>query len=385
MVTGGARIALYVHELAHTGVVANTRIAAAALAAEGHQLRIVTALPGGWVADGIEHVALLANRQRRRLFEHIAAVTALRRYLRSARPDIAVSMGNHGHAVLWAASRGKRGVQRVYRISNDLRRDIAGAPRSNCVKRWLRPRFTRALVEDCAALVLVTDALLADPILAGARADGKIAIIANGVDVDEARRRAAEPLDQPWLDGTMPTIIAVGRLATQKNFFNLLDAFALLLARQPARLIILGNSRDSMRARLLKRARQLAVERYLLMPGTTGNVFAWLARADVFAFPSWWEGFPNALLEAMAVGTPVVASRTAGPAAMVVGDTYGRLIDPAYPADIANALAQQLDTQRRILPGSRAEDFDVSRTIAGWQALARQLSNSGGERRRLSP
>lgn len=373
MVTTPAKIAIYVHELAQTGVVRNTAIAAAALKAGGHEVEIVTALGGGTVPEGIRHVVLLERAGRSRGLEHLAAIAPLRRYLRETRPAIAVSAGNHGHAVLWTASRGNHEARRVYRISNDLRREIAGAPRSSRFRRWARRRFTRMLVGDCTQLVLVAEELLADPILAAAYAAGKAEIILNGIDVAAARRFAAEPLEHPWLDGSAPTVITVGRLAAQKNLFALLEALAKLRSRCPARLIILGQSRDDMGERLARRARELAVDRHVLLAGTTDNVFAWLARADVFAFPSWWEGFPNALLEAMAVGLPVVASRSAGSAARVVGDDFGCLVDPRDPGQIADALEKQLDPNRRILPGSRAEDFDVSRTVFGWQALGRRL------------
>lgn len=367
-------IALYVHELTHTGVVKNVLAVAGGLRDAGHGVDVVTALPGGEVPPGLRHVALLRRAKGSRTLEHLAAIPALRRYLRTDRPRVAVSMGNHGHGPFWAASAGVSHTRFVYRISNELGRRAAGAPSGHAVRRWLRTRFAALLARDADALVLVSPHLLEDPVLAAARAAGKAVVIANGVDVAEARRRAAEPLDHPWLDGSQPTVLAIGRLAPQKNLPTLLRAIARLAAERPVRLVILGESRDRARADLLAQARALGIGERVLLPGTTGNPYAWLERSDVLAFPSWWEGFSNVLLEAMAVGTPVVASRTAGSAAMLVGEAYGMLVDPADADALAAAIAAQLDPASRRPPGERAEDFELGITLAAWRAfIAGQL------------
>lgn len=366
-------VALYVHALAHTGVVKNVLAVAAGLREAGHRVDLVTALPGGEVPQGVRHVPLLGNARRSRALEHLAAARPLRRYLRAEQPRIAVSMGNHGHGPFWAASRGLSGTRFVYRISNELGRRPSGAPAGNAFKRWLRTRFAARLAADADALVLVSPHLLDDPVLAAAHRAGKAVVIANGVDVAEARRRAAEPLDHAWLDGSQPTVLAIGRLAPQKNFPTLLRAIARLAAERPVRLVILGESRDSARAELLAQARSLGIEQRVLLPGTTDNVYTWLKRADALALPSWWEGSSNVLLEAMAVGTPIVASRTAGSAAMLVGEEHGFLVDPADAGALAAAIAAQLDPATRRAPGSRAQKFDISATLAGWRDFVTAL------------
>ena len=378
MVAEPARIGLYVHELAHTGVVRNTRAVAQALADDGHWVDIVTAIPGGKPPDGVAHVSLLRRAGRSRAFEHVAAVPALRRYLRGERLDLLVSMGNHGHATVWAATLGRRAAKLVYRISNDLTREMPGAPRGGMLKRLLRPRFTELLVKSADALVLVSPSLAADPILKAALAEGKAKVIVNGVDVAEARRRAAEPPPKDWPEGDEPTVIAIGRLAAQKNYPTLLRAIAKLNKDRPVRLAILGESRDDARTSLSSQAAELGIGKELLLPGTTDNVFAWLARADVFALPSWWEGSPNVLLEAIAVGTPVAASRTAGNAADIVGDRYGRLFDPNDVEAMAEAIRLQLSSETRLLPEQRAEEYDIARTLNEWRAFVRNLL--GGRR-----
>ena len=374
MVAAPPGIALYVHELTQTGVVRNTLAVAEAMAKDGHKTQIVTALAGGTAPPGVELISLLARPMRSRVLEQLAVIPALRRHLQASRPPLTVSMGNHSHAVMWAASLGLPGLRRVYRISNDLTRTMAGAPRGPAVKRWLRPRFTRLLVRHADALVLVSPSLLDDPALAIAQAKGRATIIPNGVDVAAARRRATQPSPHPWLGAELPVVLAIGRLAPQKNFHTLLKAIALLNEQRGVRLIIVGESRGGARSELLLHAEQLCIADRILLAGTSDNVFAWLARADVFALPSWWEGSPNVLLEAMAVGTPVVASRTAGSAQSTIADRYGLLVDPADPRAMASAIARQIDPATRLVPGDRAVDYDLDKTLAAWRALMRDIS-----------
>lgn len=378
MVGSLRRISLYVHELAHTGVVRNSLILAEALRAEAEAVEIVTALPGGEAPAGVEHVALLEGPGRSRLAEHRDVILPLRRHFRSARPDLAISMGNHGHAAFWAALRALPDQRRVYRISNDLRRTARGAPRPSLSKRLTRPLFSRLLVADADAVVLLAEGLLPEGAEQAARDAGKLRLIPNGIDIERAQERASAPSPHPWLDGRQPVVLAVGRLNRQKNFETLLKAMALLV---DARLVILGTSRDDSRERLLANAARLGLGDRLLLPGTTDNVFAWMARAAVVVQPSWWEGFSVVPLEAMALGTPVVASRTAGNAAQVIGERHGLLVDPADPRAMAEAIAHQIDPGRRVLPGSRAEDYALEKTLTAWRALVREFATAGGDAR----
>ena len=377
MVGEGETVTLYVHELAHTGVVRNTLAIAAALRDGGQRVQIVTGLPRGEAPQGVEHVSLLRGPMAWRRLEQLAVVPRLREFLKSRRPAVLISTGNHGHAAAWAAAKGLVGLKRVYRISNDLTRDMPGAPRSGPLKRFVRRRFASRLASDADALVLVSPSLLSDPVLASAHAARKAVVIRNGVDVAEARNRAAGQSPHPWLEGGDPVVIAIGRLAPQKNFPTLLRAVAQVNQARAVRLIILGESRDRSRAELQAQADALGIGERLLLPGTTDNVFAWLARADLFVLPSWWEGSPNVLLEAIAVRVPVAASRTAGNAAEIIGTDYGRLFDPADVGEMAAAISAQIDPATRIEPGDRASDYDLDATLSRWRTFVDGVLRQG--------
>lgn len=257
---GSARplICIYVHALVATGVVRNARLIAADLATQGHAVQLVTALPGGEGVLGVAHHALLPRAGRSRLREKADAALALNRYLREQRPRLLISAGNHGHGTAWAGSRGIGNLQRVYRISNDIMRTIPGAPAGG-VKRWGRSAMARLIAADAAHLVLVSPTLGLTPAFAAARREGRLSVIANGIDAAAARARVGTQVPHPWLRSRTPVILAIGRLAPQKNFGTLLRAFALLRRERPARLMILGESRDDARAQLMAQADRKSV------------------------------------------------------------------------------------------------------------------------------
>lgn len=367
-------IALYVHALAATGVVRNVRLLAADLSARGYSVRIVTALPGGEGVAGVPHHALLRHALPSRPLEKIVAAWRLGTWLRRMRPDLLISAGNHGHSTAWAGSRGVAGLKRVYRISNDIMRTMPGAPASDAAA-WTRRAAAAVVARDAAHLVLVSPTLIETPAFARAASEGRVTVIPNGIDPAVVRARAVGPPPHPWLaPGGAPVVLAIGRLSPQKNFGTLLQAFALLRARRPVRLIILGESRDRARDRLRAQADALGLADDLAMPGVVTNVFPWLAHADAFVLPSWWEGSPNVLLEAMAVNVPCVASRSAGNAAQLLGEgRHGLLADPADPQALADALERQLDPATAVRPGNRIEAFSQQRVSQAWADLIGRL------------
>lgn len=365
------KIALYVHALAATGVVRNVRLLAADFRARGHGVEILTALPGGEGVDGVPHHALLPDTGGSRLLQKWRAMPRLRAHLRVHRPDLLISAGNHGHLTALLGSRGVPGLRRLYRISNDLRRAMPGTPGSGLGSVG-RSLVARLLAADADHLVLVSPTLARDtPAFARALVQGRATIIENAIDPAIARSRAAGPSPHGCFDVGVPVVLAIGRLAPQKNFGTLLVAFAQL--RQggtAARLVILGESRDDAQRLLRQQADALGIGADLLLPGAVDNVFPWIAGAAAFILPSWWEGSANVLLEAMALDRPVVASYSAGNAASVLDQgRHGLLVDPAGPAAMAGALRQQIDPATALRPGDRIAAYGLDAMFDQWAAL----------------
>jgi glycosyltransferase involved in cell wall biosynthesis len=165
----------------------------------------------------------------------------------------------------------------------------------------------------------------------------RIRTIYNPVVTAELSALAEAPLDDPWFaPGQPPVVLSVGRLAVQKDFPTLLRAFALVRAQRPARLLILGEG--DKRPELEALARRLGVMRDVCLRGYVDNPFAYMRRCAVFVLSSAYEGLPNALIEAMACGAPVVSTDCpSGPAEILDSGKYGCLVPIGDEAAMAAA------------------------------------------------
>jgi glycosyltransferase involved in cell wall biosynthesis len=347
-------IILYVHDLRTSGVVRGA-IALARDCAARHRTTLVAGYGDGFLREEAArggHALEILSPAARGPFPRVAAAPALRRWLKRQPPGLLVSMGNHGHVTPWLASRGLRDFPRIYRISNAVARG------DGLRGRW-RARWVETLVRDAARIAMVGSALGTAPVLARALAAGRAVAIANGVDIDRATHMAQAPSPHPWFSEEVPVVLAIGRLTRQKNFDLLIDAAALARRQSRLRLVILGGGTVEERKRLATRGDAAGLDEDFLLAGETDNVFAWLARAAVFALPSRWEGSSRALLEALAVGTPVVASAVAGDAVEVLGGgRYGRLFDGISAVALADAVLAQLSAAA-IQPGDRAQTYAI--------------------------
>ena len=147
----------------------------------------------------------------------------------------------------------------------------------------------------------------------------KVRVIRNWVDREEIRARAEEEIRDPAFEAFREVhpflFITSGRLDIQKGHWHLFRAFREVHKKHPeAGLVVLGQGHGaaSIQDRLEEVIRKNGLEKDVLMAGRKENPFAWLKAADVFVLSSLYEGFSNAMLEAMAVGLPVIADDCAG-------------------------------------------------------------------------
>jgi glycosyltransferase involved in cell wall biosynthesis len=156
----------------------------------------------------------------------------------------------------------------------------------------------------------------------------KFQVIYNPAVTPELLEKAKEPLDHPWFaEGEPPVILGVGKLEAQKDFPTLIRAFAMVRKACKARLMILGWGPDANRIALETLAQELGIQEDVCLAGYVNNPYAYMARSAVFALSSQWEGLPFVLVEAMAVGTPVVATNCeSGPSEVLDNGRYGKLV-----------------------------------------------------------
>ena len=137
-----------------------------------------------------------------------------------------------------------------------------------------------------------------------------------------------------------PTIVAVGRLQAPKDVVTLVRALS-GMQRRPLRAVVVGDGPD--RPEIESEIRRLGLTGVVDLAGERDDVTEILAASDVFVLSTRSEGLPMAVLEAMAAGLPVVASRVGGLPELVLDGETGLLVPPGQPAALAVALETLLD------------------------------------------
>ena len=190
---------------------------------------------------------------------------------------------------------------------------------------------------------------------------------------------ADQPVDHPWLGQNgerPPVILAAGRLHHVKGFDDLLRAFALLRVSLDARLLILGEGKE--RQNLQAQIRALGLDDCVQMPGRVGSLAPWMARADLFVLSSRREGLPAVLIEALAMGLPVVATRCpSGPDEILEDGRWGRLVPVGDVAALARAMTETLISEQppdRDALRARAASFSLERALERYLQLWHQPS-----------
>jgi glycosyltransferase involved in cell wall biosynthesis len=341
---------------------------ATALAAEGAEVTVLTSRAPGPSLPAREEVPIPASSagSRGRLTVERLATSRLRfwgtwlymrnlsRWFARNPVDLAyVSMLKHDAYVAVEAGR-RRGFPVV------LRPEGAGATGDIAWQSW--GNFGRKIgrrCRDASAFVAISKAIedeLQDAWHSGTMRDSRrddatteprIVSIPNGVPVPPV----------PWQRRpdwrAKPRAAFVGRLAPEKGLDTLIDAWPAVRATHPAaRLILIGEGPE--RTALEARARSLGLAHAVELPGAAADATAALRDADLFVLPSREEGMSIALLEAMALGIPLVASSIPGNRRIVGDFKHGRLAPPDDPAGLARVINEQWAGFDRAFHMSRA-------------------------------
>ena len=349
-----------------------TAYIARALARQAHDVSVVTGAFGDLPEREREgenlHVLRLPCRRARidrsNYGEMLSFVIAAARAL----PHIARERGADGLIVFFSLPCGPLGwlvrkrVGIPYVVS--LRGgDVPGAEaRVGMLHRVLAP-LRRAVLHNARAVIANSHGLAQlseriDPI--------PVQVIANGVDTGFFC-----PTATPRAEIGRVRFLFAGRFQPQKNLFVLLDQFASAAARspQPLHLTLIGDGPQ--RTQLQAHAQALGLADRVDWPRWLDKaaLLAAYQRADVFLNPSLYEGMPNAVLEAMACGLPVIASRVIGNDEVVENGTTGLLFNLDRPNDLAMAMAELANAPARRASMSEQARRRVCETYS-WDLVA---------------
>jgi glycosyltransferase involved in cell wall biosynthesis len=297
---------------------------------------------GPYLSRVPEEVRVVDLGARRVLY----SLPGLVRYLRRERPQAMLSALNYANIVaIWAKLLARVQTHLVVSEHNTL---SCSTQNASSVRVKLLPLLIKIFYPYADAVVAVSHGVAEDLITMTGLPMEKVKVIYNPVITPELFVKAEEPLDHPWFrPGEPPVVLGVGRLTKQKDFPTLIRAFALVRKERPARLMILGEGEE--RPKLETLARELGIEEDFVLPGFVENPYKYMKRASAFVLSSRWEGLPAVLIEALALGVPVISTNCpSGPAEILEHGKWGCLVPVGEPHLLARAILEILQNDVRI-------------------------------------
>jgi glycosyltransferase involved in cell wall biosynthesis len=285
------------------------------------------------------------------------SLPGLVRYLRQDRPIALLAADHYLNEIALLAKRLARVPLRlVVAEHNQLSQTARNATK---LKGRLTPLFARYLYPWADGIVAVSDGVAKDLAATALLPMDRIETIYNPVINDRMLANAKEPVEHDWFNASeIPVILGVGKLEQQKDFPNLIRAFAKVRQTRPARLVILGWGPDKSELEIL--IQTLGLDADVALLGYVENPYAYMTKSSVFVLSSAWEGLPTVLIEAMALGIPVVSTDCeSGPAEILAGGKYGYLIPVGDSEALAEGILQVLDGQLKSIDPDWLDQFGV--------------------------
>jgi len=321
---------------------------------------------------GIEVVAL--NRPRSHKFSG-SIVAELYKLMKKKDIHVARTHGYranlYGRIAAWMA-----GVPVIIAsVHNNYRKD----------KRLERRIANRILARGTDRIVAVSESIASDIVKYDNVNPSKILVIPNGVDaIRFAPQKKSEKIcNELSIEGKDMIIGFVGRLVPAKGIEYLIEAASYLKKQyQNLKLIIVGDGylADSLRQKAL----ELGMNNIVIFTGERRDIPDILSCISIFVMPSLAEGLPNSLLEAMAMGKPVVATEVGGTAEIVKHDVNGLLVPPGNSKSLAEAITLLLEnTSLSANIGQTARDFisqnyGIETIARKWESLYKSLLTEKG-------
>ena len=326
-------------------------------------------------APALDYIFYSSGRVSTARFETLWMIFCLWRRVRAVRPDVIFCAGN-SYTVVAVALRlllGRACPPVVAKVSNDLDRPDMNALTRRAYRLWLKVQGR--LIPHWVAM-------------AGSMREGiavaldippeRVAVIDNPVLDGAEARRLAEARDLAVRYGGKGRLfLSVGRLVPQKRFDLLLAAFA--RAGGPDDLLVIVGE-GPCRGALQALAHRLGIASRLSLPGHQSDTARWFARADLFLLSSDYEGVPGVIVEAMAAGLSIVATRSSAALDELLGKDsvgrgrFGQLVERGDVDALAAAMARPCAAPDRQALRARAGRFRVERAAPAYLRLLRMAA-----------
>ncbi|TSB48372.1 glycosyltransferase [Alkalicoccobacillus porphyridii] len=311
------------------------------------------------IPDGINIIDLNKSNLR-------SSVGAIRSYLKAEKPDTIISAKDYINSVvllanLLSGTKTKTIVSCRVNLTEQARRE----PSFNKVKRSV------SLLYRFATHIVGVSQGVADDIQRISKVPSKrVHVIYNPVVTPALMQKGAEKVEHPWFSNEYQVAVTVGRLHIQKDYQTLLQSMSYIEKKNSAfRLIIVGDGPE--REQLIEQAHQLKVDHLVDFIGFRSNPYPYMKKAKLFVLSSAWEGFGNVLVEALAMGTPIVSTDCpSGPAEILDDGRYGRLVTVGAENQLAEAMLATLESHppEQELK-ERANQFSLEHCLDAYERL----------------
>lgn len=304
----------------------------------------------------------------------IRLIWRLARLIRGQRPEVVFSVLRYTNLITLLACRLAGSPARVVVNeqnvpSAEFARFGGGGIKATAI-RWLYPRAAR--------VTCIAEGIAHELVEKYGIPSRLVQVVPNPVDLARVRSLGQSAADHPWYQLQQPVLVAAGRLHHQKGFDVLIRAFAQVRRSTPCKLLILGEG--SLQQDLQRLIDSLGLAEDAQLAGFQENPYSYMAHAAAFVLSSRYEGFGNVLVEALALGTPVVSTRCpVGPAEILEEGKTGILVPTEDESALAQAILRVL--QDRELSANlssngptRAEAYSLERITAQYQALFSALA-----------
>lgn len=259
-------------------------------------------------------------------------------YLRRRTPDLLVSMQTSPFAIA-GAEVAQVDTTVVVRESNTP--SMATASPGHTIGR-LAPLAKRLVYPKADAIVAVSRDAASDVAEYVGVPREQVTTVYNPTYNESILEQSREPVDHEWFQQDIPVIVSVGRFSDQKDFETLIRAFDAVAANREVRLVLIGDGEN--RASLEAAVASRGLAECVTFLGYQENPHKFVARSSIFVLSSTYEGLPNVLIEAIGVGTPVIATDCpSGPREILLDGEGGTLVPVGDEDSMAAAITRYLD------------------------------------------
>lgn len=334
------RIAIMLYRLKFGGAEKVMLMLAGELANRGIKVDVVACEAEGEFSGAVPDSVEVVDLAKLGAFD---ASKRLMKYFESKRPDAVIANGDRCTMVAYLA---RKKTRHQPLIATVVHHDLVGATAVASGKERIFASIKKipmAYIYPKVDRVIAVSQGVADSVNQFLRFPReRIRIIYNPIEPEKIQEEAKDKVSHPWFaeDRKVPVIISVGRLTQQKDYSTLLRAYAKLSEKMPAHLAIIGEGLG--REKIEDTIEELGIGENVMLFGYQRNPHKYVARSDLFALSSIFEGFGMVIAEALAVGTPVVSTDCPSGPAELLGTKSGLLAPVGDPDALAEVMMEQL-------------------------------------------